>query len=136
MQGIAEQLAPHFQVVAIDWLGFGQSDRPALNYQPTLYRQLLQDFVRSQFHQPIAVVAAGHAAGYAMQAAQQPHLILKTGIGGSDLEGATMRDGCANTCTGWGAGTGAIARSGAIPLRAEYDSWISQIHVSSPCVCE
>ncbi len=77
MQGIAEQLAPHFQVVAIDWLGFGQSDRPALNYQPTLYRQLLQDFVRSQFHQPIAVVAAGHAAGYAMQAAQQPNLFSK-----------------------------------------------------------
>lgn len=31
MQGIAEQLAPHFQVVALDWLGFGQSDRPFLH---------------------------------------------------------------------------------------------------------
>ena len=71
MQGIAEQLAPHFQVVAMDWLGFGQSDRPALDYQPALYRQLLQDFLQSQFDQPIAVVAAGHAAGYAMQVAQQ-----------------------------------------------------------------
>jgi pimeloyl-ACP methyl ester carboxylesterase len=71
MQGIAEQLAPHFQVVAMDWLGFGQSDRPALNYQPALYRQLLQDFLQSQFEQPVAVVAAGHAAGYAMQVAQQ-----------------------------------------------------------------
>jgi len=71
MQGIAEQLAPHFQVVAMDWLGFGQSDRPTLNYQPSLYRQLLQDFLQSQFDQPIAVVAAGHAAGYAMQVAQQ-----------------------------------------------------------------
>lgn len=71
MQGIAEQLAPHFQVVAMDWLGFGQSDRPALDYQPTLYRQLLQDFLQSQFDQPIAVVAAGHAAGYTMHVAQQ-----------------------------------------------------------------
>lgn len=71
MQGIAEQLAPQFQVVAIDWLGFGQSDRPALNYQPILYRQLLQDFLRAQFDQPVAVVAAGHAAGYALQVAQQ-----------------------------------------------------------------
>lgn len=71
MQGIAEQLATHFQVVAMDWLGFGQSDRPALNYQPSLYRQLLQDFLQSQFDQPIAVIAAGHAAGYAMQVAQQ-----------------------------------------------------------------
>jgi pimeloyl-ACP methyl ester carboxylesterase len=71
MQGIAEQLAPHFQVIAMDWLGFGQSDRPALDYQPILYRQLLQDFLHAQFNQPIAVVAAGHAAGYAMQVAQQ-----------------------------------------------------------------
>jgi pimeloyl-ACP methyl ester carboxylesterase len=88
MQGIAEQLAPYFQVVAMDWLGFGQSVprsvaqaiRPALNYQPALYRQLLQDFVRSQFQQPIAVVAAGHAAGYAMQAAQQPNLCSKLAL--------------------------------------------------------
>ncbi|KJH73280.1 alpha/beta fold hydrolase [Aliterella atlantica] len=71
MQGIADQLAPHFQVVAIDWLGFGQSDRPALDYQPHIYCQLLQDFLHAQFSQPVAVVAAGHAAGYAMQLAQQ-----------------------------------------------------------------
>ncbi|MBD3887650.1 hypothetical protein IFO70_39665 [Phormidium tenue FACHB-886] len=43
MQGIAEQLAPCFQVVAMDWLGFGQSERPALDYQPVFYCQLLQD---------------------------------------------------------------------------------------------
>jgi pimeloyl-ACP methyl ester carboxylesterase len=71
MQGIAEQLATHFQVVAMDWLGFGQSDRPALDYQPALYSQLLQDFLHAQFDQPVAVVAAGHAAGYAMQVALQ-----------------------------------------------------------------
>lgn len=71
MRDIAEQLAPHVQVVAMDWLGFGQSDRPALDYQPALYCQLLQDFLHTQFDRPIAVVAAGHAAGYAMQVAQQ-----------------------------------------------------------------
>jgi pimeloyl-ACP methyl ester carboxylesterase len=80
MQGIAEQLAPHFQVVAMDWLGFGQSDRPALNYQPVLYRQLLQDFLQFQFDQPVAVVAAGHAVGYAMQAVQQPNLFSKLAL--------------------------------------------------------
>ena len=71
MQGIAEQLAPHFQVIAMDWLGFGQSDRPALKYDSILYRQLLQDFLRAQFDQSIGVVAAGHAVGYALQVAQQ-----------------------------------------------------------------
>jgi len=79
MLEIAEQLASSFQVVAIDWLGFGQSVpqsaaqtvHPAVNYQPALYCQLLQDFLHTQFAQPIAVVAAGHAAGYAMQVALQ-----------------------------------------------------------------
>lgn len=69
MGGIADRLAADFQVIAMDWLGFGQSDRPALAYSPLLYRQLLHDFVHANFNQPIAVIAAGHAAGYAMQVA-------------------------------------------------------------------
>jgi pimeloyl-ACP methyl ester carboxylesterase len=73
MWGLAERLAPRFQVFAIDWLGFGQSARPGLDYQRSLYRTLLQDFVSEVFNTPIAVVAAGHAAGYVMQLApQQP----------------------------------------------------------------
>jgi pimeloyl-ACP methyl ester carboxylesterase len=72
---LAAHLSSSFQVFAIDWLGFGQSDRPWLNYQPQLYQQVLCDFVRSTFCDPIPVVAAGHAAGYVMQlAAAQPGL--------------------------------------------------------------
>lgn len=71
MRGIAELLAPQFQSVAVDWPGFGGSERLPLNYQPALYHQFLQDFVKTVFNKPIAVVAAGHAAGYAMQLAQQ-----------------------------------------------------------------
>lgn len=71
LRGLAEQLAPYFQVVALDWLGFGASARPGLNYQRSLYHQLLSDFVSAVFQFPIAVVAAGHAAGYVMQVAQQ-----------------------------------------------------------------
>ncbi|MBD1909865.1 MULTISPECIES: alpha/beta hydrolase [unclassified Leptolyngbya] len=71
MQGLATRLSLDFQVVALDWLGFGQSARPALDYRPDLYHQLLHDFLRVHFSQPISVVAAGHAAGYAMHIAQQ-----------------------------------------------------------------
>jgi pimeloyl-ACP methyl ester carboxylesterase len=78
MRGLAERLAPHFQVWAMDWLGFGQSARPSLEYQRSLYRELLQDFVSEVFDAPVAVVAAGHAAGYVMQlASQQPSLWSK-----------------------------------------------------------
>jgi pimeloyl-ACP methyl ester carboxylesterase len=71
MRGLADHLSSQFQVVALDWLGFGQSSRPALDYNPSLYQQLLQDFVVATFTTPVAVVAAGHGAGYAMQIAQQ-----------------------------------------------------------------
>jgi pimeloyl-ACP methyl ester carboxylesterase len=78
MRGLAERLAPQFQVVALDWLGFGQSVRSDLNYQPAMYHQLLQDFVPAVFDQPVVLVAAGHAAGYAVHfATSQPDRCLK-----------------------------------------------------------
>jgi pimeloyl-ACP methyl ester carboxylesterase len=70
MRPLAELLAANFQVVSVDWPGFGDSDRPRTDYEPQLYHQFIQDFVESTFSSPVAVVAAGHAAGYAMQLAQ------------------------------------------------------------------
>lgn len=66
MAVLATRLAPYYQVIAIDWPGFGESDRLRLDYRPDLYQQFLQDFVTAQFSEPVAVVAAGHAAGYAL----------------------------------------------------------------------
>ena len=71
VQEIANRKAIGHQAVTLDWLGFGQSDRPPLDYNPTLFHQLLQDFVTDIFSEPVAIVAAGHAAGYALQLAQQ-----------------------------------------------------------------
>ncbi len=73
MGELAKLLAPDFQVVAIDWPGFGQSSRPSLNYRPEIYQQFLEDFVKAIFNTPITVVAAGHAASYVLQlAVKQP----------------------------------------------------------------
>src|SRR5919202_2368137 len=71
MREIAERLSSQFQVTSLDWPGFGQSDRPPLDYRATLYHQFLQDFVTDVLASPTAVSAAGHAAGYAMQLAQK-----------------------------------------------------------------
>jgi pimeloyl-ACP methyl ester carboxylesterase len=57
--------------MAFDWPGFGESDRPPLDYSPALYTQFLQDFVAATFETPTAIVAAGHAAGYALNLANQ-----------------------------------------------------------------
>lgn len=78
LAGIAQILAPHFQVIALDWLGFGESDRPPIQYDRSLYQQLLQDFVQNCCPHPLAIVASGHAAGYAMQLVQhQPGVCAK-----------------------------------------------------------
>jgi pimeloyl-ACP methyl ester carboxylesterase len=71
MGELAKLLAPHFQVVAVDWPGFGQSSRPSLDYQPEIYQQFLEDFVKAVFNTKITVMAAGHAASYVLQLAQK-----------------------------------------------------------------
>jgi pimeloyl-ACP methyl ester carboxylesterase len=37
MRGIAERLSSHFQVLTLDWPGFGESERPSIDYQAALY---------------------------------------------------------------------------------------------------
>ncbi|MBP5974888.1 alpha/beta hydrolase [Brasilonema sp. CT11] len=71
MGEIGKLLSAHFQVVAVDWPGFGQSSRFGVNYGPALYQQFLKDFVTSVLDTPVAVVAAGHSAGYVLQLANQ-----------------------------------------------------------------
>lgn len=75
MAGLANLLPPHFQTVTLDWPGFGDSDRPPLDYKPAIFQQFLADFVKTIFKTPVTVVAAGHSAGYVMQLAnEQPEL--------------------------------------------------------------
>ena len=69
MRGLAEILSDRYQVVALDWIGFGQSDRPALPYTPAFYQTFLKDFVRSLFDEPVVVIAAGHAVNSVMELA-------------------------------------------------------------------
>lgn len=65
------QLAPQHQVTALDWPGFGDSSKPPVAYNPVFYSAFLQDFVTHCFDQPLTLVAAGHAAAYALNLAQQ-----------------------------------------------------------------
>ena len=59
----------YFQVTVLDLPGFGKYDRLPLEYSPALYTQFLQDFVAAIFETPVAVAAAGHAAGYVLNLA-------------------------------------------------------------------
>ncbi|MEB3280105.1 MAG: alpha/beta hydrolase [Lyngbya sp.] len=78
MAGLAQLLAPHFQAIAPDWQGFGDSDRLPLQYNPGLYHQFLKDFVGSVCSTAAIAIVASHGAGYAMKlVASQPGLFAK-----------------------------------------------------------
>jgi pimeloyl-ACP methyl ester carboxylesterase len=66
---LARLLAADFQVTTVDWPGFGESERPSLDYRPAIYQQFLADFVKSVFNQEISVIAAGHGVGYVLKLA-------------------------------------------------------------------
>ena len=70
MKAIANLLPPQYRVTVLDWLGFGESQCPPVDYNPALFQQLLGDFVKSIFNSPIILIAAGHASGYALKFAQ------------------------------------------------------------------
>ena len=70
MKGIANLLAKRYRVTVLDWLGFGESPCPPVNYSPALLQQLLEDFVKSVFNRPVILIAAGHASGYALKLAR------------------------------------------------------------------
>ena len=81
LKDLAAGLASQFQITALDWPGFGESDRLPLDYGPALYTQFLQDFVTAIFETPIAIAAAGHAAGYALNlAVHHPTICAKLAL--------------------------------------------------------
>ncbi len=70
MKGIANLLATHYEVTVLDWLGFGESQCPPVDYNPALFHQLLRELVKSVFNSSIILIAAGHASGYALKFVQ------------------------------------------------------------------
>ena len=81
MSGLAKRLKSQFQVTSIDFPGFGDSARPRLDYAPSLYRQFLADFVRDNYSSSLRIVAAGHAAGYALNlSATVPNIVSKLAL--------------------------------------------------------
>jgi pimeloyl-ACP methyl ester carboxylesterase len=71
MRELATLLCHQYQVFVLDWVGFGDSSRPAIAYTPAVFEACLRDFVQKRFKDPIVVVAAGHAATYVMELAHK-----------------------------------------------------------------
>ncbi len=75
LQRLAVELAQHYRVLTLDWVGFGESARPAGRSRPAIYQAMLNDFVRHVVPDVAGVVACGHSAGYALELAASGDLV-------------------------------------------------------------
>lgn len=73
MRALAERLAARFRVVVPDWPGFGAAAAPPRAWQPADLQGFLRAFVMERFTGPVRVLAAGHAAAYALDLAASRH---------------------------------------------------------------
>src|SRR3989440_12778124 len=57
-------LATQYRVFVVDLLGFGLSDRPAIDYTPEIFTDLIGDFIREVIGKPTIVVAHGMSCAF------------------------------------------------------------------------
>jgi pimeloyl-ACP methyl ester carboxylesterase len=69
MRPLQERLASNFVTLTIDWPGFGDEPRPPIRWRPEAYLAFLRHVLAEVAPHPLATIAAGHAAGYALAAA-------------------------------------------------------------------
>lgn len=66
MRPLQERLSSDYRTVSVDWPGFGDEARPAVDWNPAAYAAFLQYILDAVARSPHAVIAAGHAATYAL----------------------------------------------------------------------
>lgn len=66
MGPLLEKLSLQFHVITVDWPGFGDLPRPREDWSPEILSSFLNWFLNEIVTPPHAVVAAGHAATYAL----------------------------------------------------------------------
>jgi len=84
-----DDLAKDFRVYALDLLGFGFSDKPAVApYSADLYVELITDFIREVSGHPANIIASSLGAAYAIRVADEhPELVnsmILNGPAGAD----------------------------------------------------
>ncbi|QCI64021.1 alpha/beta fold hydrolase [Phreatobacter stygius] len=63
---LMRSLSSRFRVVTVDWPGFGDRPRPRIDWTPDSLQAFLEWLLGEVVSDPLAIVAAGHAAGYVL----------------------------------------------------------------------
>jgi pimeloyl-ACP methyl ester carboxylesterase len=66
MRPLQERLSSNYQTVSIDWPGFGSLPRPRHDWRPKIYSDFLSYLTGTILPPVHAVIAAGHAATFAL----------------------------------------------------------------------
>ena len=66
MRPLQERLSTNYQTVSIDWPGFGNRPRPRHDWRPEIYSDFLSYLTGTILPPVHAVIAAGHAATFAL----------------------------------------------------------------------
>ncbi len=78
MRPLLERLAAKFHVVSVDWPGFGDYPRPSCDWSPETLSHFLDWFLSGVTPRPHGIIAAGHAATYALhQTVQRPGTVCR-----------------------------------------------------------
>src|ERR1700736_5315708 len=70
MRPLQELLSTSYATVSVDWPGFGDLPKPFADWKPDAYRAFLAHVLAQIAPKPLATVAVGHAAAYALQQAE------------------------------------------------------------------
>jgi pimeloyl-ACP methyl ester carboxylesterase len=71
MQPLQDRLGTGFATIAVDWAGFGTRPRPAIRWNRASLQAYLDFVLDHMAPHPFATVAAGHGAGYLLDAAMR-----------------------------------------------------------------
>lgn len=70
MRPLQKLLSARHATISVDWPGFGDGPKPSVDWRPEAYRAFLDHILTQVAPKPVATIAAGHAAAYALQQAE------------------------------------------------------------------
>ena len=70
MRPLQDLLSTSYATISVDWPGFGDQPKPFVDWKPDAYRAFLAHVLAEIAPKPLATIAVGHAAVYALQQAE------------------------------------------------------------------